>query len=355
LSLPVVARRLKVPIAALDDRPGANARDHDLVTLVHHPKERRRAAETALPAAPRKPVDAERIAVDVGICVHDSLEETRACLDALLAARRPHDRIVVIDDASGAPTAAFLDQFARDHDSIILRRHEQNRGYTASANAFFSEGQADWMLLLNSDTVVPPRALTKLVRCGEQFDVLGAVGPLSNAASWQTVPRLTGPDGKFLVNALPAGLGVEDMDRLCEELAPAPVLFAPLLNGFCLTIRRAMLEKIGPFDEASFPMGYGEEDDFCLRAGAAGYLCGIAPDTYVYHVKSASFTPAGRKPLAEAGAKALRQKHSAERIGAAVAMMREHPELARMRERLASRDLAGTLEADRRPLIHERI
>jgi len=335
LSLPAVARRLSVPIAALDDRPGANARDHHLVTFVHHPKERRLATGTALPAAPRKPVHADRIAVDIGVCVHNSLEETRACLHSLLAARRPHDRIVVIDDASAAPTAAFLDQFAREHDRVVLRRHESNRGYTASANAFFREGRAEWLVLLNSDTVLPLRALTKLVRCGEQFDALGVVGPLSNAASWQTVPQLSGLDGKWLVNAFPPGLSVEDMDRLCEELAPAPVLFAPLLNGFCLTIRRAMLEKIGPFDEASFPMGYGEEDDFSLRASAAGYVCGIAPDTYVYHVKSASFTPEGRKPLVEAGAKALRLKHSPERLAAAVATMRGHPELARMRERMS--------------------
>jgi GT2 family glycosyltransferase len=242
-----------------------------------------------------------------------------------------------VDDASEAVTAEFLSAFAAANVGVLLIRHEQNRGYTASANAVLREGKADWIVLLNSDTVVPSAAFTKLVTNGEQFDRVGIVGPLSNAASWQTVPQLTGADGKFLVNALRDGMTVEDMDRLCEELSNGALLFAPLVNGFCYAVRRKLIERIGMFDEANFPQGYGEEDDFCLRAGEAGYLCGIATDTYVFHSKSASFTPERRKPLVEEGAKALRKKHSAERIQAATDMLRKNPELKRIRELLFER------------------
>jgi GT2 family glycosyltransferase len=115
------------------------------------------------------------------------------------------------------------------------------------------------------------------------------------------------------------------------------VVFVPLINGFCYAIRRKLIETIGYFDEESFPQGYGEEDDFCLRAGAAGLLCAIATDAYVYHVKSATFTSERRKPLVEAGVQELRRKHTPERLKAAVDMLRRHPELNRIRNALTAR------------------
>jgi GT2 family glycosyltransferase/predicted nucleic acid-binding Zn-ribbon protein len=336
LSLPVVAQRLSAKIAPLA-QPGENARTHPLLNLTQHPSRRIAPVQATVPPVVRKDIDIDRISVDIGVCVHNSPNEVAACLTSLIAARRPQDSIFIVDDASDAPTATLLDQFANKYDRIKLIRHEQNEGYTRSANDVLKNTQSDWVVLLNSDTVVPSRALRKLITCGEQFSRIGIVGPLSNAASWQTVPQMTGPDKKFLVNQIPPPLTVEDMDGLCEQISTGTVLFVPLVNGFCYAIRRALIRRIGYFDEAHFPTGYGEEDDYCLRAGAAGYICGIATDTYVYHVKSASFTSERRALLAAAGGKALRRKHSADRVAAAADMMRHHPELRRIRERISRR------------------
>ena len=336
ISLPVAARRLGVKISPLGS-PSTDLRHHELLAFVKHPERARSPAKKAPPRPATRNNDIASISVDIGVCVYNSLAETRACLISLIAARRPQDRIIIIDDASDVPTATFLEQFAADHSGITLVRHDQNRGYTVSANTFFAEALGDWVFLVNSDTIVPSRALTKLVACGQQFPRLGVLGPLSNAASWQTVPTLIGDDGKFAVNKIPNSFSVEDLDRICEDVSAGGVLFVPLVNGFCLGIRRALVERLGGFDEASFPRGYGEEDDFCLRAGAEGFLCGIVLDTYVYHSKSASFSTEGRAPLAASGGKALRSKHSAERISAAVEMLRNHPELRRVRDRIAKR------------------
>ena len=332
LSLPVVTQRLGAKIAPLG-LPGEDARNHPLVTLSKHPAERK-AGDGRLPAAPRRKVDIDAMPIDIGICVHNSERETKVCIESLLNSRRPQDRLIVVDDASDAPTATLLDQFVKDRGGIELVRHDQNRGYTRSANAVLKNAKSPWVLLLNSDTIVPANAIPKLVTCGEQFPALAVMGPLSNAAGWQTVPQLTGSDGKFLVNSLPESLTVEDMDRLCEELSDGVVPFVPLVNGFCFAMRRSAIDQIGLFDEKNFPIGYGEEDDFCLRAGAAGFLCGLATDSYVFHSKSASFTPARRAPLVEKGGKALRMKHSTERVAAAVETMKRHPYLALVRQRI---------------------
>jgi len=343
LSLPIVAKQQSVTIAPLG-KPGDNAREHPLLALIKHPTERIASSDNvASPVAPRKSVDLESISINVGVCVHNSLNETQACLASLLAARRPRDQIIVVDDASDRQTAEFLECFKKDNENITLIRHEQNQGYTRSANAVLQNSEGDWVILLNSDTVAPPRALHKLVACGEQYSQLGVVGPLSNAASWQTVPQLTGSDGKFLVNQIAPGWTIEEIDALCNEVSTGVIPFVPLINGFCMAIRRSVIKRVGLFDEKSFPLGYGEEDDFVLRAGAAGFLCGVATDCYVYHVKSATFTAEKRRPLVEAGAKALHAKHSSERIAAAVNVMKHHPELTRVRGRL--RDRLGNRDA----------
>jgi O-antigen biosynthesis protein len=335
LSLPVVTRRLSLKIASLDE-PGLSARDHPQLTFAAHLPQRIVPPDGKFPAVVRKSADINRSSVDFGVCVHNSPNEVQACLTSLIAARRPQDGIVIVDDASDGPTATLLDDFTRSHQGIKLIRHKINQGYTQSANDVLMNTHGDWAVLINSDAVVPPRALLKLIEAGEQFPALGIVGPLSNAASWQTVPTLYGPDG-FCVNEIPPYLTVADMDQICEELSTGVVAFVPLVNGFCYAVRRSVIEKIGYFDEARFPIGYGEEDDYCLRAGAAGFLCGIATNAYVYHIKSVSFTSERRKGLALAGQKWLQKKHTGERVAAATAMMRRHPELTRLRELIAER------------------
>jgi GT2 family glycosyltransferase len=334
LSLPVVARRHSVTISPLGNLAEV-ASKRELFSHSEHLKVRAITGIASPPAAARVKVHVDSIPIDIGVCVYNSPVETEACLTALAAVRRPNQRIVIVDDASDGPTARYLDQFAVRYPQIQLIRHERNQGYTSSANDVLKNSQGQWVILLNSDTIVPSRALGKLVACGEQFAGLGIVGPLSNTATWQTVPQLSGPDGKWMVNQIPKGVSVEDMDRMCEQVSTRVVPFVPLVNGFCLAIRRAVFDRIGLFDEKNFPIGYGEEDDYCLRAGTAGFLCAIATDAYIYHARSASFTPERRPPLVEAGALALRRKHTPERIASAVDMMKRHPEFARMRERLA--------------------
>ena len=64
-------------------------------------------------------------------------------------------------------------------------------------------------------------------------------------------------------------------------------------------IRRAALDALGGFDAATFGRGYGEENDFCLRAAAHGWRNVLCDDAYVVHVGGQSFAPLGEKPGGE--------------------------------------------------------
>jgi len=286
-----------------------------------------------LQAVPSPQALGERPPVDIVVCVHDALPDVRRCLQSVVAAKLPRDRILVVDDASGAETATYLDTFAHRADVVLLRNQAPARGYCVSANAGMAAARAPYVLLLNSDTVLPPAALAKMVRLIHSSPEIGIVGPLSNAASSQSIPDIKGSQAQTAVNALPRGMTVEAMDAECERWSLPVYPSVPLVHGFCQLLRRSMLEEIGGFNEKAFPQGYGEENDLCMRAVDAGYDLKIATDTFVFHVKSASYADDERRQrLMRNGAEQLRALHGADRIARAIRTMEGHPLLVRMRQ-----------------------
>ena len=116
----------------------------------------------------------------------------------------------------------------------------------------------------------------------------------------------------------------------------------PFVNGFCYAVRRAVVELIGGFDETGFPRGFGEEDDFSLRAADAGFGLALALDTYVFHAKSKSYGSTTRKTLTAAGQEKLRLKHGQGRLERGSLTMRKNPYLERMRQEVGLLAKAGT-------------
>lgn len=279
-------------------------------------------------------------AVDVVICVHNALEDVQRCLEALRRTDYPAGRlrVILVDDGSDKPTAELLRGFAMEGAEVVLERRDKAGGYTVAANTGVAAARGDLVVLLNSDTIVPAAWLRKLARIFAHSPDIGIVGPMSNAASWQTIPERAAPTGGWAVNDLPEGMSVDDMDALVEEVAQAvPVIpRITLLNGFCYAVRREVFDTIGAFDDVGFPFGFGEEDDFSLRAANAGFGLALAVDTYVFHAKSKSYGSAKRTNLTDAGQERLRLKHGRGRLNRAVETMRGNPYIEIMRTELAA-------------------
>jgi GT2 family glycosyltransferase/glycosyltransferase involved in cell wall biosynthesis len=258
-------------------------------------------AGEALPEGLRVPAEKVRshtAPVDIVICVHDALADVRACLESLLRTTMPPYHIVLVDDGSAAETRDYLAAFADDQAATLVR-NETARGYTAAANQGLRLTSGEFVVLLNSDTVLTQGWLDRMVACAESDSRIGIVGPLSNTASWQSVPSALAEDGDWAANPLPAGQTVEGMAHLVAQASPAVYPRIPFLNGFCFLIRREVITAIGLLDETTFPRGYGEENDFCVRARRAGFSTAVAGDAYVWHSQSRSFSHEERKRLAD--------------------------------------------------------
>jgi GT2 family glycosyltransferase len=244
--------------------------------------------------------------------------------------------ILLADDGSEGFTRQRLDDWAIRDPRIRVLRSPTNLGYTRNINQALQTAVASHVVLLNSDTIVTADWLVRLYEAlSAAPDVVGA-GPLSNAASWQSVP-LTRAHGQWATNPLPAGISVDAMGELVFEASERALPEFPLLNGFCTLFRRDVLEQIGWFDDGTFPSGYGEENDLCLRLGRMGHKLRVADHAYVYHKKSRSFGADRRKALSRASGELLRAKHPEVSIERIEEVMRACAPLNRLRERLAAR------------------
>jgi GT2 family glycosyltransferase/glycosyltransferase involved in cell wall biosynthesis len=267
----------------------------------------------------------------VVVAIHGACDAVRRCVDSVLVRTDRPYRLLLIDDASPqSAIATLLRSYGDRHPYVEVLSHEENRGYTATINAGCRHADGD-VVLLNSDTEVTDGWLTKLQAVAYSRADVATVTPLSNAAGAFSVPE---------VNAnleLPGWLGVSDMGALVERLSDKVRSDVPTGNGFCMYIRRSALDRIGGFDEQGFPRGYGEENDFCMRADAAGFVHLVDDATFVYHQRSASFGDEKRE-LIERARGELRRRHPAykERVEA---FLRD-TSLDPLRERLG-RAMAG--------------
>jgi GT2 family glycosyltransferase/glycosyltransferase involved in cell wall biosynthesis len=275
------------------------------------------------------------IHVDIVICIHNALDDVKACIDSIRRHTESRHQLILVDDGSGEDCRKYLSKYASQHENVTLIRNESTSGYTIAANQGLRQSKAEYVILLNSDTVVTPNWIERILECGESNTQIGMVGPLSNAASWQSVPELFDSSKGWSVNPLPAGWTPDKMAEVVARNSYKEFPRVPLLNGFCLTIKRGVIEKIGYLDEQSFPEGYGEENDYCLRAVDSGFELAVADHAYIYHAKSKSYSHERRLVLSKKSGEILNQKHGKQRLDRDVTLMRQQPVLERMRKYVA--------------------
>ena len=284
-------------------------------------------AEVATPP----PLKAHQASVDVIVCVHNALDDVKRCLESVINHTNVPYSLILVDDGCDEESQRYLSDFAQTYRTALIR-NDQAKGYTFAANQGLRESRADYLVLLNSDTMVTPDWLDRMIECAESDPLIGLVGPLSNAATWQSIPEII-TNGEFAENKLPEGLAVADMGSLVARYSARLYPRIPFVNGFCLMIKRRIIQEIGYFDEQAFGKGYGEENDYCVRARKAGWQIAVAEDSYVYHLQSRSYSHERRKELSRRAGEALATKHGQEVIDEGVAVCRYNRVLEGIRAR----------------------
>ncbi len=223
--------------------------------------------------------------IDIIVPVFDGVEETRQCLDSVLrAVQRSAVELVVVDDATPrAEIARYLDGLAHG-GKITLLRNPANEGFVRSVNRGTALHPGRDVILLNSDTEVANDWADRLAAAAYSANDIATVTPFSNNATICSYPY------EGWTEAMPGTLGVDGLDRVVSEANRGRRADIPTAVGFCMFIRRECLERVGSFDADRFGRGYGEENDFCMRAAKAGWRNVLAADVFVFHHGAVSFS-----------------------------------------------------------------
>ncbi len=265
-------------------------------------------------------------AVDLIVPIYGAAADLERCLTSV-AARTDlvrHGLILVIDGPQDDAVESIVGAFASVASQIL--RNDARCGFVASVNRGMRASSRD-VVLLNSDTIVTARWLDKLIDASISSGDIGTVTPLSNNATLCSVPR------PFEENLIPTGFDAESFAELVGRVSARTYPRLPTGVGVCLFIRRALLDDIGYFDAERFGLGYGEENDFCMRALARGWLH-IADDaTFIAHAGHRSFGSSS-SALQRTAARTLARQHP-DYMPAIAAFMKTNP-LASVHERIDS-------------------
>ena len=217
-------------------------------------------------------------AVDIIIPVFNGSQWLKRCVESVLGRTQNIDyRIMFIDDCStDIETVHMLESFEHTHpERILLLRNTENLGFVLSVNRGMRFSRND-VVLLNIDTEVTPGWLSTLADTAHSSPNIASVTPLSNEASIYSLFQSPGERAWF------KKMGSNASARLLRVLSERRRPEIPVGVGFCMYMRRDAINAVGYFDTV-FGRGYGEENDWCLRASACGWRHLLEDTVFVAH------------------------------------------------------------------------
>ena len=207
----------------------------------------------------------------------DNLAFTRLCLTSIIEnTEYPNYELIVVDNGSTDGTVEELQRLARDIPQVRVVLNDHNAGFGPANNQGLAAATGDIFVLLNNDTVVPRGWLTRLARHLDN-PALGLLGPGTNRTCNEAqidVEYQTYGEYQTVARGL--------TERHEGERHPIRM---PMM--FCLAFRRDTYDRLGPIDER-YEVGMFEDEDYALRAKAAGLEVSWTPEVYIHHAYHAS-------------------------------------------------------------------
>ncbi len=236
----------------------------------------------------RGPADGARAGdprASVVVLTWNALDYTKRCAASLLEHTDPRHELIFVDNASTDGTREYLADLARSQPRVRLILNDENLGFAAGNNIGIAASRGDYVCLLNSDTVVTDGWLDRLMAPMERDPRIGLTGPVTNSITGvQKLPAVDYDEQTL------EGLDAFAARRAAEHAGRTDA--ALWIVGYCLCIRKRLVESLGGLDEI-YGQGNFEDTDYCLRAFLAGYRAEIVHDAFVHHFGSRSFVAGG--------------------------------------------------------------
>lgn len=194
---------------------------------------------------------------DIVIPVFNKPDLTRDCLGAIYGRTHMPFNLILIDNGSDDDTRVFLETFRKDHGNASLIRNDKNLGWIKALNQGIAASKSPYICAMNNDALVRNDGwLSKMILVAQSAPDIGLINP------------------EFEVK---------------KKVHNAPYIEVDFCRGYCILIKREVVDRIGLFDE-SYGMGYYDDDDYSVRAIRAGFRCVRVSDVLVEHLKDTTFS-----------------------------------------------------------------
>lgn len=225
------------------------------------------------------------------------------CLESVmkLETRNLETEIVVVDNGSSDDSVKLVEQRYKDRPAgkagIKILSNKNNLGFAEGNNVgirYALENGADYVMLLNPDTLVNKNLLVQLVKVAEGEDKIGILSPkiyFAPGFEYHHDRYKDSERGRVIwyaggvmdwKNVLASHRGVDEVDHGQYD----EVMETDFGTGCCLLMKSQVFKKIGFLDEKYFL--YFEDNDFCQRARRAGFGIYYVPDAFLFHLNAGS-------------------------------------------------------------------
>jgi len=203
---------------------------------------------------------------DIIIPIWNQLESTRRSIESIRQHTSYPYTLILIDNGSDNETRDYLSRISNGNDNVRLIRNEENLGFVKAVNQGLKSSQAGYLCLMNNDTIATEGWLTKMASLADSDARIGLVNPRSED---------------------PGRLSLDEYSSLLAKNG-LKYLETNQCMGFCVLIKREVIDKVGYLDEA-YGMGGFDDTDLSRRADHAGYKCVCSRSAYVFHKWHTSF------------------------------------------------------------------
>ena len=202
-------------------------------------------------------------------------EDTLACLVSLEQSRYENHKVIVLDNAS---SDGSVEAICSTFPEVQIIELLENHGYAGNNNVGIEAAlaqQADWIFVLNEDTILDPDCINKLIDVGVSDPKIGIVGPMVYHYDEPNVIQSAGGKlGRYW-----EGWHIAQNETDQGQFAQPHLV--DWISGCAILVRRPVVEQIGMLDERFFY--YWEETEWCFRAGKKGWRILHVPQAKLWH------------------------------------------------------------------------
>lgn len=222
--------------------------------------------------------------VSIVVLVKDALEYVKKCLKSLNAYTNNFE-LIIVDNGSNKETKKFINNL--DWFDYILITNKENKGFSYGNNQAIKIAKYDYICFLNSDTLLTPNWLGKLMKGFNFHKDVAIVGPsTSRSVLVQSTPALK----QLLIQ----NAGQERINQVARGLKEQYIETSVV--GFCFVIKKKLFEKIGVFDWRRYGLATHEDIDLLWRAKKVGFKSVWSKGSYVHHFGSKTTREMGLNP-----------------------------------------------------------